>query len=137
MKRVYLASKMRGLPNHGFDNFDRVKKIMTEWGFDAVSPADIDRKHNPDGKFDESMLPDIIRRDVAALLTCDAICLFGDWTASKGAVAEGYLAEWAALEILILEEEETDEYYSYSLRKVKTSEILFSVTEIKKPRLDN
>ena len=137
MKRVYLASKMRGLPNHGFDNFDRVKKIMTEWGFDAVSPADIDRQHNPGGKFDESMLLDIIRRDVDALLTCDAICLFGDWSVSPGALAEAFLAQWATLEMLILEEEETDEYYAYSLRKVGTEEILFSVTEIKKPRLDN
>ncbi len=47
--RVYIASKMSGIPAFNFPAFDAMRVRLTNMGFDVVSPADIDREHGFDG----------------------------------------------------------------------------------------
>jgi len=104
--RVYIASKMSGIPAFNFPAFDRMRIELTSKGFDVVSPADIDREHGFDGTewliahpdWDWNVIPDhcdyeeIMKRDFEALKTCDAIVMFGDWVNSKGAGRERVFA---------------------------------------------
>jgi len=100
--RVYIASKMSGIPAFNFPAFDRMRIELTSKGFDVVSPADIDREHGFDGTewliahpdWDWNVIPDhcdyeeIMKRDFEALKTCDAIVMFGEYSDSKGALRE-------------------------------------------------
>jgi nucleoside 2-deoxyribosyltransferase len=115
--RVYVCGQMRGYPKYNFPLFDKVAKICKKQGFDPVSPADLDRQA---GTKDED-LPEngadcdnivasagtqleIIKRDLEALLDCDAICLLPNWDRSTGAIAELSVAEWAGLTIYFYDE---------------------------------
>jgi hypothetical protein len=97
---VYLAGKMTGLPNFGFGAFDAARDVLTAKGFKVISPADIDREIGFDpsvGTLDDFDLPAAIRRDVDAILDCDAVVLLPGHETSKGATAERYVAKWAGI----------------------------------------
>jgi hypothetical protein len=110
--RVYIAGPMRGIPLYNFPAFDAAKENLINRGFDPVSPADIDR----DNGFDPTKLPadhdwgsveslgidvrEIVRRDLMALLTCEAVYLLEDWHKSIGATAEVAVAQWLRLPLL-------------------------------------
>lgn len=100
--KIYLAGPMRNVVNYGFDTFDEVANALR---------ADIDREHGFDPhqlprSHDWSKLPegmeirDIVRRDIKALLECDAIWLLPGWSFSTGAQAEFAVASWLGLEIM-------------------------------------
>lgn len=105
-KKVYIAGPMRGIPYYNFPAFDKAAAGLRDAGYDAVSPADIDRLNG----FDPQLLPedhdwntvpaecggllDVIRRDVNGLLECDCIYLLPGWEKSTGALAEYALARW-------------------------------------------
>ena len=42
-RKIYLSGKMTGLPNNGFEIFDKNRDFLLEKGWDVVSPSDIDR----------------------------------------------------------------------------------------------
>lgn len=110
--RVYIAGKMRSVPFFNFPAFDSKRDELKKQGYDVVSPADIDRENG----FDPTYLPadhdwntippgagtkdEIMRRDVAALMTCHAIYLLHGWEDSVGARAEASLARWAGMYIM-------------------------------------
>jgi len=114
VKKVYIAGPMKGIPLFNFPEFDfTAEHIEEDWdNCEAVNPAQIDR----DNGFDPTSLPDdydwniippsagtreeIMRRDINALLTCQAIYMLPGWENSAGAKAELHLARWAGLEIL-------------------------------------
>lgn len=109
--RVYIAGPMRGYRYFNFRAFDDASVLLQVLGYDAVSPADMDREVG----FDATKLPadtdwsdieglgfDIraaVVRDISALVSCDAIYLLQGWQASKGACAERAVAEWLGLKI--------------------------------------
>jgi len=111
--RTYIAGPMKGIPSFNFPAFDDARN-MIDWhwdGFEAVSPADIDRSHGfypnelPDDQ-DWNIIPpsagtreEIIRRDIDAVLSCDAIYMLPGWEKSAGAKAELHLARWAGKKI--------------------------------------
>lgn len=113
MKKVYIAGPMKGIPLFNFPAFDGAAADITlNWeGWQAVNPAQIDRDYG----FDPTTLPadhdwniippsvgtkmEIIRRDVNAVLSCDAIFMLPGWEKSAGAKAELHLARWAGLTI--------------------------------------
>lgn len=116
--RVYIAGPMRGIARYNFDAFDAVADQLKARGFDPVSPADLDR----DAGFDPELLPeghdwsglpenftlaDAIRRDIDAIIGCDAIYMLDGWRASKGATAELAIAKWLGLQILYESDGET------------------------------
>jgi hypothetical protein len=110
--RVYIAGPMRGIPQYNFPAFDAAKQNLINRGYIPISPADIDR----DNGFDPATLPadhdwgsiesigldlrEIVRRDLIALLSCDAVYLLDDWHKSIGATAEVAVARWLGLGFL-------------------------------------
>ncbi len=118
LPRVYIAGKMRGVELFNFPAFDAAKELLSEQGWDVVSPADLDR----DAGFDPSTLPgdhdwndieiegfslsEAVNRDLVALQTCDAIYLLRGWETSLGAKAEKALAEWIGVTVLYQESED-------------------------------
>jgi len=104
---VYLVGRMRGIPYYNFPLFDKTRTALAAAGFQVISPADMDR----DIGFDAMTLPansdwnaipagfDLeacIRRDVDAVLRCDAVLILSrDWDLSSGCRAEIAVAKWA------------------------------------------
>lgn len=84
--RVYISGPMRGVPQLNFPAFDAAAATVRQAGWEAVSPADLDRQHVslPGADY----LRDILARDLAALLQCQAIALLPGWRMSEGAVTE-------------------------------------------------
>jgi len=113
VKRVYIAGPMKGIPLFNFPAFDDAENFLDEQvGVVSVSPAQIDRDNGFDpiylpADYDWNVIPvqagtreEIMRRDINALLACDAIYMLPGWENSAGAKAELHLARWAGLEIL-------------------------------------
>ena len=111
-KRIYLAGPMSGIQFFNFPAFDTTRdELIKNDYWEVVSPADIDREYG----FDATKMPEdsdwysippaagtrseIIRRDINALLTCDAIHMMPGWRDSKGARAEFSLAVWNGLQL--------------------------------------
>lgn len=88
--RIYVAGPMRGYPQHNFPAFDEAAARLRQLGHDVVNPADLDRAVGFDGhgEFDESLVPGALRRDVAAIATCDAVALLPGWQRSQGVALE-------------------------------------------------
>ena len=85
-KRIYIAGPMTGVEDHNFPLFYRVAWRLRMEDWDVVNPAE-----NFDGRRD---LPTAtyMRKDIAALTTCTAICMLPGWTGSKGARLECLIA---------------------------------------------
>jgi len=103
----YLAGPMRGIPFYNFPAFDAARDVLAMRGWTVISPADLDREHGFDAMalpadYDWGRIPEgfdlgaCIRRDVDAVLRCDALVyLPGDWTKSIGGRGEYAVAMWA------------------------------------------
>lgn len=90
--RIYIAGPMTGLPNLNFDAFHAQAARLRLQGHTVINPAEINPDHT---------MPwhECMRRDIAALVTCDAIQLLPGWQASKGATLEEHIAERLGLQI--------------------------------------
>lgn len=98
--RVYIAGPMRGLPFYNFPAFDKARDELNQMGFDAVSPADLDRKlygfealNLPkDYDWKSNPLPvtadEVLRTDMNVVKTCYAVLLLPGWESSTGAQKE-------------------------------------------------
>jgi hypothetical protein len=95
MTTVYLAGPMTGIKNLNFPLFNAEAARLRELGYTVMNPAEIN------GGADElvacaAMTPaelkahwrKCMRRDIAVLMTCDAIALLPNWFKSKGAKLE-------------------------------------------------
>ena len=104
-KKIYIAGPMTGYPQYNFTAFLDAEEDLTAKGWEVLSPArmDIDRGFNPiedpTAVFTDDMLQDAIIRNIAAILEFDAIAMLNNWSESKGAKAEYYVARWAGLKI--------------------------------------
>lgn len=97
-KTCYLAGPMRGIERFNVDAFNEAKKELEWAGWKVVSPVDLDIQAglNYDTLKQEDLDMDaIIRRDLHAVMNCDAIFLLPGWEKSKGANAELNVAYWA------------------------------------------
>lgn len=107
VRRVYIAGPMRGYHKFNFPAFDAARDRFRAAGWDVISPADIDREHEPDTlELTDAQVstPETLRRyarrDVEAILRCDAIAMLPGWGRSRGATAEYHVARWIGLAIL-------------------------------------
>jgi len=117
MKRIYLAGKMTGQPLWGFPAFDEARdRLLAIGGWEVVSPADMDREHGFDptafaecpSQFEapsKGFIEEAIKRDIAAILTCEAIYMLKGWQESVGATAEYHIAKWRKMEVIYEEQE--------------------------------
>lgn len=83
--RVYLAGPMTGLPDLNFPAFHAAARTLREHGLAVVNPAEL----NPD---QSASWTACMRRDLAELVTCDAIALLPGWHRSRGAKLERLVA---------------------------------------------
>src|SRR4051812_1422150 len=94
---------MRGIPKHNFPAFDAA---AAEWrcaGWEVISPAEIDQKLDGfDGTNAEKEAPFTVamRRDIEAILTCDAIAFLPGWERSVGSRIEYTVAQAIGLQLL-------------------------------------
>jgi len=115
-KTVYIAGPMRGYEYWNFSAFDEARDMFIGDGWNVISPADIDREAwggdpltDPDlfARVEEEVnnwtradLIKVVKRDINAICTSDAIALLPGWEKSTGAVAEFFIARWLGIAIL-------------------------------------
>jgi hypothetical protein len=102
MKRIYLSGPMTGMPDHNFPAFNAETARLRQIGFDVVNPVEL----NPDP---DSTWQECLRRDLAALLTCDAVALMPGWQRSQGAHLEIHVAHRVGMDIVVAAELRRDE----------------------------
>jgi len=122
-KSIYIAGPMRGKPFFNFPAFDAAHDKMEDEGWDAISPADMDREHgfdaldmDPDSDWNDiSQVPftidECMERDLEAVKKADAIYMLKGWQDSTGAQAEYWFAKWRQKEILFEEESICEEAF--------------------------
>lgn len=98
---VYISSKMSGVPQNNYPEFDRVASELRERGYVVLSPHEIDPPDirekawsNLTGATPRSVWAKCISGDIAVIAcgAVDAVVVFGDWQNSRGACAETYFA---------------------------------------------
>ena len=86
----YLSGPMSGKPDSNFSLFQRAAKILRERGFYIISPVELDEE---EGLIKDEAWGHYIGRDVHVLIDkCDGIIMLPDWTQSKGAKIELFVA---------------------------------------------
>ena len=109
--RIYIAGKMRGIKDFNKYAFNNAEEFLRDAGYEPVNPVNLDEKRGlelvsdtGDTKdivgFCDKDMKDIIREDVEAVMSCDAIYLLISWGTSKGAIAEKAIAEWLGLRVI-------------------------------------
>jgi hypothetical protein len=85
VKRVYIAGPMSGIQDLNFPAFHAEAARLRAAGFDVVNPAEINV--DPSEGWAACM-----KRDIAQMLTCDAVALLPGWQQSRGATLEHHIA---------------------------------------------
>lgn len=105
-RKAYLSGPMRGIKDFNFPSFDYAKEVLTgDYGYDVISPADLDRKEGFNEKADPHLPLDqtgFVKRDVEALLSLGKdglVVMLPGWENSTGATAEFHIAQWLGLEV--------------------------------------
>jgi hypothetical protein len=97
MRRIYISGPMTGLPGLNFPAFHAEAARLRAIGYDVVNPAELSPDQN-------ASWHQCMRRDLAALLTCDTLALLEGWTTSAGAHLEMHVAHRVGMEIVIASE---------------------------------
>lgn len=92
MKRVYIAGPMGGYPELNFPAFHAEAARLRTLGHEVLSPAEI----NPSMT---TPWAECMRRDIAALVTCDVVQTLPNWQRSPGATFEVHVATTLELEV--------------------------------------
>ena len=109
MTTAYIAGKMNGEPNWGFDLFDAAAEYLTENGWTVFSPADMDRVAGFDGSktvVSTDFIQQQFRADMIAVAKSDCIVLLENWVRSLGARHEAATALFCGLDFYIYLEDE-------------------------------
>lgn len=94
-KKVYISSKMTGLPEFNFPAFDKkAEELEQRYGFEVLNPADIGRKYGTDKPIEFYR-----RKNLEMLLQADILYVFGDVSDSKGVEFEITVAKELGLPI--------------------------------------
>lgn len=101
--RVYIAGPMRGYQDFNFPAFYAAEEKLRAEGYEVINPARIDNELGFDetaNTLDGFDTHGAMRRDIEALLTCDAICPLPGWEHSWGARIEMAVAEGLGLRVI-------------------------------------
>lgn len=95
MKRIYVAGPMSGIKDLNFPAFHAETARLRSLGYEVVNPAEINTDTVLD--FNDKLMfashwVRCMRKDIAQLVTCDAVALLPGWETSKGATIEQRLA---------------------------------------------
>ncbi len=91
--RIYIAGPMTGLPDLNFPAFHAEAQRLRAAGWHVENPAEI----NPDPAAGWEAC---MRKDIARLVLCDAICLLPGWSRSRGASIEHFVAVHLGLTVI-------------------------------------
>ena len=89
----YIAGPMTDLPGLNFPAFHAEAARLRESGYEVINPAEL----NPDTTMEWHMA---MRKDIAALVTCQAIYMLPGWSRSKGATLEYHIASRLGMIVL-------------------------------------
>jgi hypothetical protein len=84
--KIYISGPISGIERGNRPAFVLGEEILKSLGHEPVNPHKLG--HEPDDDWSTRM-----RRDIAALVTCDAVALLPGWEDSRGAKIEAGLAE--------------------------------------------
>lgn len=85
--RIYLAGPMRGYPEDNVPAFKEAAKLLRDKGWEVVSPIEVCAHLAPDSR------PQFfLKKDLEALLTCDAIAVLPKWYHGTGGRCEATVA---------------------------------------------
>jgi hypothetical protein len=97
-RSIYIAGPMSGIPAFNFPAFDEAERILREFGWNPINPAEMDREIGFDPNrdtVDKAFLEAAMARDVAAITEeAEAMVMLPGWERSTGAKAEKALADW-------------------------------------------
>lgn len=116
MKTFYLAGPMRGYKYYNWPAFDSARNILQRMGYQAISPADLDRVEGfscftPQSHLDAGTVRKLFSNSVTHLLRdADAILLLKGWKKSSGARAELACAQAIGLPVYVLDGEQVMPY---------------------------
>ena len=101
MNRIYIAGPMSGLPNNGYDAFNRKAAQLRAAGWEVVNPAemDLDEGLSPTREFTRQDYMQAARRDLRAIQTVNALYMLDGYEASPGANWEWAYAKELGLTI--------------------------------------
>lgn len=101
--RIYIAGPMTGYPEFNQAAFATAEMFLTEGGERPINPAELHGLdlENMTGEeiLSEVEFKQIVKTDLDALQTCDAIFMLEGWERSLGARAEHAVASWLGLDI--------------------------------------
>jgi hypothetical protein len=100
MKRIYIAGPMTGKPDLNFPLFHREAARLRAEGWHVENPAELCK--DIAGQWNACM-----RRDLAALLKCEAILMLPGWEWSRGASLEHYIAQRLEMRVIYHQAEVT------------------------------
>lgn len=100
--KIYVSGPITGLANRNRLAFENVSSNLRELGHEVINPFDLDHPDfNPEGCWFK-----YLKRDLAEVLACDAICLLPGWEESKGARLEVVVAQALELPLYRLNKDE-------------------------------
>lgn len=100
MTRTYIAGPMTGYPDLNYPAFRAEAARLRALGHEVVSPAELNEGLEHEG-WNACM-----RRDIAALVGCDAIQLLDSYASSRGATLEHLIAVALDMQVLMPHKEE-------------------------------
>ena len=86
--KIYVSGPISGIENRNIDAFNAMGEKLRSLGHEVINPFELDTPgFNPEGCWFK-----YLKRDLAQLLYCDAVCLLPGWEESKGARLEVVVA---------------------------------------------
>lgn len=96
--KIYISGPITGKPNKNKEAFYEASERLKELHHEPLNPFDLDYEgFNPTEDW-----VTFLKRDLKALIDCDAICLLSGWEESKGACLEVEVAKQLSLPIYYL-----------------------------------
>ena len=79
---------MSGIRNKNYAQFNWATWLLRQAGYETINPWELDFADKT-----SSMWEEFLQRDIAALMSCNAVATLPHWQKSKGAKLEVYIAK--------------------------------------------
>ena len=83
--RIYIAGPMTGIKDFNYPAFHAAAKQLRAYGDEIINPAEVVTEKDKPWAY-------CIRKDIAALLTCECIYMLRGYQSSRGAMLELQIA---------------------------------------------